>query len=125
MRKKGRTIRQNLAVLPDGFRRDVKWELPLRAALLSMNTLGYLDSEQMHDLKTLANMTIGTGAKGHYLVHADSLDRLIGQVNDANGEVSDSLAVGIEASCLVLLEYIKTVKNVAIARVAMKGVKNG
>lgn len=123
MRKKGKAIRQNLAVLPNGFRRDVKYELPIRSALLSMNELGYLNEGHLYDLWTIAEMVRRVGGKGHILVHADSLDRLIGQVNDAKGEVSDALAVSIEASCLVLLEYVKSVSNYAIGKAAMKGAK--
>lgn len=123
MRKKGKTIRQNLAVLPNGFRRDVKYELPIRSALLSMNELGHLNESHLYDLWVLSEITRRVGGKGHILVHADSLDRLIGQVNDAKGEVSDSLAVSIEASCLVLLEYVKSVSNFKIGKSAIQGMK--
>jgi len=121
MRKKGKKIRQSLVVLPNGFRRDERWELPIRAALLSMDTLGYLNEGHLYDLWVLAEMSRRTGGKGHILTHADSLERLIDTVHSAKGEVKDLEAAGIEASCGILLEYIKGVSNVDIARASLKG----
>lgn len=123
MRKRGAKIKHNLAVLPNGFRRDVRWELPLRSVLLSMNELGHLNESHLYDLWVLAEMCKRVGGKGHILVHADAIDRLIGQVNDSKGEVSDALAVSIEASCMVLLEYVKSVSNYAIGKAAIQGMK--
>lgn len=122
MKKRGKRIK-TIAVLPNGFRRDERWELPIRAALLSMDTLGHLNEGHLYDLWVLAEMSRRTGAKGHYLTHANSLERLIDNVHSNKGEVSDSDAAGIQASAGVLLEYIRGVSNLDIARAAMSGVK--
>lgn len=122
MRKKGKKIK-TIAVLPKGLRLDVKWELPVRMALLSMNELGILREEHLYDLCVLGEMSNRVGCKGHYKVHVDALNRLLEAVYDNNGEVTDHQAISIEASVKVLLEYIKTVSNLDIAKAAMKGIK--
>lgn len=122
MRKQGKK-HSTLTVLPHGMRRNVAWELPIRAALLALDT-GKLTEQQCIDLFVLAEMSQRTGAKGHYLEHSKTLHRLICDIGDRVGHpVTKYEALGISASVPVLLEYMQKVKNLDIAKAALREVK--
>ncbi|HET8686457.1 MAG TPA: hypothetical protein VFM18_07310, partial [Methanosarcina sp.] len=61
MRKSAKKKHSTLTVLPNGMRRDNVWELPVRAALLALDT-GKLTEQQTYDLFVLAEMSQRTGA---------------------------------------------------------------
>lgn len=123
MRKRGKN-HSKIAALPPGFRRDGKFELPVRAALLSLNELNKVTEQQLYDLFVLAEMARLTGAKGHYLTHADTLKRLVCDLGDRNPhEASDLEVISITASSEILLEYIAKTSNYSIAKAALEGVR--
>lgn len=122
MRKQGKK-HSKLVVLPNGMRRDEKWELPIRAAIIAAKA-GYLVEKQAYDLFVLAKMAEMTGAKGHYLVHSEALQRIMCDYQDnKRTKISSLEAESIEASANVLIEFVGKVKNVDIAKAALKGMR--
>ncbi len=124
MRKSGKK-HSKLSVLPIGMRRNNVWELPIRAALLALDT-GKLTEQQCIDLFVLSEMSLRTGAKGHYLEHAKTLHRLICDIGDKKDHtVTRYEAMAIVPSVEVLLEFMSQVKNLDVAKAALNGAKHG
>ena len=120
MRKKGKK-HSTLTCLPPGFRRDTKFELPVRSALLAMEN-ECLTEKHLYDLFVLAEMSIISGAKGHYLTHADSLRRVVCLIGDRTGHnYSELEAAAVTASAPILLEYIGKLSNIEVAKAALIG----
>ena len=121
MRKKGKK-HSTIAVLPNGVRRDNKFELPVWAALMAMER-GILEEKHLYDLFVLAEMCINSGGKGHYLEHAGTVKRMVCDLGDSKRQAQKLEYMDIHASATVLIEYFGKLSNVEIARAALAGLK--
>ena len=123
MRKTGRKIK-TMCCMPNGIRIDTAWELPIRAALLSIAN-GSITQGHYDDLRTLAAMSKRTTKEPHLLRHADSLTHVLKPVAARGGVVTGNEAASVRASVKVLLDHIAGVHNGAVARAAMGGLRAG
>lgn len=121
MRKTGKKI-QTTACLPNGIRRDVQWELPIRAAMLAIRN-GQINQGHYDDLRTLAEMTRRTTDEPHLIRHAESLDRVLKPIGQRGGHATGNEAASVTASVKVLLDHIAGVHNSVIARVSLAAMK--
>ena len=123
MKKTGRKIK-TMCCLPNGIRRDVNWELPIRAALLSIAN-GCITQSQYDDLRTLSEMSRRTTTEPHLIRHADSLDRVLKPIGQRGGHATGNEAASVRASVFILLDHISGVHNGAIGRAAMTAIRVG
>lgn len=121
MKKTGAKIK-TVACLPNGVRRDVQWELPIRAAMLAMRN-GGINQLQFDSLRTLAEMTRRTTEEPHLIMHADSIDRVLHPVGQRGGKATGQEAASVTASAKVLLDHIARVSNGVIAQVSLSAAK--
>lgn len=121
MRKTGKKI-QTTACLPNGVRRDVQWELPIRAAMLAIRN-GSITQSQYDDLRTLAEMTRRTTEEPYLIMHADSIDRVLHPIGRRGGKATGQEAASVTASVKVLLDHIAGVSNGVIAQVSLAAMK--
>ena len=123
MRKTGKKS-NNIRCMPNGIRIDVAWELPIRAALLSIAN-GSITQGHYDDFRTLAIMSKRTTKEAHITRHADSLTHVLKPVAARGGVVTGNEAASVRASVKVLLDHIAGVHNGAVARAAMGGLRAG
>lgn len=123
MKKRGKRIK-TMCCLPNGVRIDTAWELPIRAALLSIAN-GSITQGHYDDLRTLAEMSKRTTKEPHLIRHADSLTHVLKPVAERGGAVTGNEAASVRASTKVLLDHISCVHNGAIGRAAMQAIKAG
>lgn len=122
MKKRGKKIKTTCC-LPNGIRIDTAWELPIRAALLSIAN-GSITQGHYDDLRTLAEMSKRTTKEPHIIRHADSLTRVLKPVGERGGQVTGNEAASVRASVKVLLDHIAGVHNGAIGRAAMQAIRS-
>ena len=123
MRKTGKKS-NNIRCMPNGIRIDVAWELPIRAALLSIAN-GSITQGHYDDFRTLAKMSKRTTKEAHITRHADSLTHVLKPVAARGGTVTGNEAASVRASVFVLLDHIAGVHNGAIGRAAKEGIRAG
>ena len=123
MRKAGRKIK-TMCCMPNGIRIDTAWELPIRAALLSIAN-GNITQGHYDDFRTLAIMSKRTTKEAHIIRHADSLTHVLKPVAERGGDVTGNEAASVRASVFVLLDHIAGVHNGAIGRAAKEGIRAG
>ena len=123
MRKTGKKS-NNIRCMPNGIRIDVAWELPIRAALLSIAN-GSITQGHYDDFRTLAIMSKRTTKEAHITRHADSLTHVLKPVAARGGTVTGNEAASVRASVFVLLDHIAGVHNGAIGRAAMTAIRAG
>lgn len=117
MKKCGARIK-TVCCLPQTVRRDVAWELPIRAALLAIRN-GQITQIQYDDLHTLTEMTRRTTDEPHLIRHADSIDRTLKPIGQRGGKSTGNEAASVTASVKVLLDHIAGVHNSVIAKAAL------
>lgn len=104
------------------MRIDTAWELPIRAAMLSIRN-GIITQGHFDDLRTLAEMTKRTTTEPHLIRHADSLTHVLKPIGQRGGQATGNEAASVVASSKVLLDHIAGVKNGAIAKAATRAIQ--
>lgn len=118
MRKQGKKIKNNLALLPGKMKRT-RYELDARAALVALQH-GCANTSHLADLFVLAHMADEIGCEAYIKQHSASVKRLCEQIHDGGYKCSELTYEGMRASVDVLLQWIAKQSNKAVAEFATK-----
>lgn len=101
MKKRGKKIRQNLALMPPGIK-ATRYEILARCSLVALQT-GNAAKEHLVNLYVLADLCHALSSELYVTRHCDAIKRLCQQI-DEDGYVCSGLTyASIEASANLLL----------------------
>jgi hypothetical protein len=122
MRKKGRKIKNTIALNPLNQKRFIDFELPARAALLALfNNTATVD--HLANLYTLGDMSNRIAKEPHIIAHAATVMRLCSVIHDAKCKASDSVAGSMIASANLLLDWMGGQRNADISKHAQEAIR--
>lgn len=120
MRKRGKRINQNVAVIPLGMKRN-DYDMIARTALVAFKS-GIVTDKHIGALVSLAYLCEHLHSEPHIMQHAASVIRLCAEAQD-NKRVTDLQYIALETSTDVLLKWFHLQKNFKVINAAMAEAK--
>lgn len=126
-KKRRKAYRPKPAVLPFGMRRQVQMEMPGYQAMIALG-MDHLQEQHVYDLLSAADLAKRTAPAGHPIREvAQGVVLACAEIQQRAQRVGKTGASGDEMRVLKaglpqLMDYLRTVPNVAIARAAAAAV---
>lgn len=121
-RKSGAKIRNGLALKPLGMKATTTFELDAYAALQALQC-DVTNQDHLVSLYVLADLAERIGGEDHIRTHAASIKRMCDQIHDNGYRCGVLTYHAMSASADVLIRWIKTQRNHAIASNALTAIK--
>jgi hypothetical protein len=122
MKKRGKRIKNTVALNPLNQKRFIDFELPARAALLALfNNTATVD--HLAHLYALGDLSSRISKEPHIIAHAATVMRLCSVIYDAKCNASDSVAGSMIASANLLLDWIGGQRNADISKCAKEAIR--
>lgn len=113
MRKSGAKIKHRLAIKPIGMRNMLAYELPIRAALVALES-GIQTKDHLANLYSLGDMAARMTSETHILAHADTVKRLCHQIYESKG-CGEMAYLSMQVSVNLLMTWLNKQSNYAIS----------